>query len=83
MAKEFKGYKPDSRNKKTVEDVVKSYENKSENELMGEIMQRYTEGVKNGTMSRDELDNFVKNAEKFLTPEQKQKLRMIINKLKN
>jgi len=86
MGKEFKGFKkfkPEDVSQDDVEKVVKSHMGKSENELMGEILEKYTEGIKNGTMSKDELDKFANNAKNFLTPEQMQKLRTIINKLKS
>ncbi|MGI6700971.1 MAG: hypothetical protein ACOX3U_00655 [Christensenellales bacterium] len=86
MAREFKGFNgagKDKVSKKNVEDVVSKYKGKSENELMSEILSRYAEGIKKGTISKEELDKFANNAKSYLTPEQMQKLRTILNKLKN
>lgn len=82
MARDFRSFKGKGDCKKNVEDVINTYQGKSENELMSEIIQRYTEGISNGTLSKEELDKFSKNAASYLSPEQMQKLNSILSKLK-
>lgn len=83
MAREFKNYKVDEKRKKDVEDVISQYEGKSEDELMNEIINNYTESIANGTISKAELDKFIANAKNYLNQEQYAKLLSIANKLKN
>jgi hypothetical protein len=83
MAREFKNFKPKGKSKEEIEDVVKNYQGKSESELMGEIINKYSEGIQNGSLSREELDRFASNASQYLTPEQQKKLSSIVNKLKS
>lgn len=83
MGRDFKSFKGNPKCKKNVEDVLRQYDGKSEGELMGEIMTKYSEGVKNGTVSKEELDKFFNNAKAYLTKEQLNKMQTIINTLKN
>ena len=83
MAREFKNFKPKGKGKQDIEDVVKSYEGKSESELMGEIVNKYSEGIANGSMTRDELERFAAQASGYLTPEQQLKLKAIVDRLKS
>jgi len=58
---------------------ARKYEGKSESDLMGELIANY----KKGALSDEELERFAKQAGPMLNASQKEKLKIIIERLKN
>lgn len=69
--------------KQDVESIINEYADKSENELMGELLREVAKGRANGTLDNGDIDNFYNQAAPLLTAEQKKKLDNIINIIKN
>lgn len=57
-----------------VEKTISKYQDKSENELMGDLEQAISEGRKNGTFSNEMLDAFIKNVSPMMDSAQRKKL---------
>ena len=77
----FPSAKSDTR--QNVESIINEYADKSENELMGELMREVAKGRANGTLSNGDIDNFYAQAAPLMTAEQKKKLDNIIGIIKN
>lgn len=58
---------------------AKKYEGRSESDLMNELIANY----RRGALRDEDLDRFVKQAGPMLTPEQRQKLQSIIQRLRS
>ncbi len=69
--------------RQNVESIINEYADKSENELMGELMREVAKGRANGTLSNGDIDNFYAQAAPLMTAEQKKKLDNIIGIIKN
>lgn len=59
---------------KSVEDTVAKYENKSEDELMGDLGKMIQDGRKDGSFSDEMLESFIKNVAPMMDPAQRKKL---------
>lgn len=75
--------KVDNRDIQGMQEVISKYENKSENELMGELEQAIKSGRKEGTFSNEMLDAFVKNVAPMMDSTQRKKLDSITKMIKN
>ena len=66
----------------SVEDTIKKYEEKSEDELMGDLGHMISEGKKDGTFSDEMLEGFIKNVSPMMDETQRQKLKNIAQMIK-
>lgn len=62
------------------EATINKYSQMSENELMSELFNQGS--VSKGQVSSEELDNFYSSASSFLTKEQREKMKYLIEQLK-
>lgn len=89
MAKDLRGNKGNgnfnnnNNNLNLNTESVKKYANKSEQELMAELMKSAGESRKNGNLSDADLDNLVTQMRGNMTPEQFAKLQRLTGMLKN
>lgn len=67
----------------SMQDTISKYENKSENELMGDLEQAVKSGIKEGTFSNEMLEAFVKNVSPMMDAAQRKKLDSITKMIKN
>jgi len=84
-AKEMLGKDIDERDisgAEEIEDIVKKYEGKSEDELFSELKDIATKGRKDGSFNDDILKEFYKNVAPMMDKEQKKKLDGIVDMLK-
>ncbi|MGI6150624.1 MAG: hypothetical protein ACOYIR_01570 [Christensenellales bacterium] len=58
---------------------AKKYEGKSEAELLGELVSKY----KQGALRDEDLDRFVNQSGPMLSPDQRQKLQSIIQRIRS
>lgn len=68
--------------KKFVEDAVNSRKNKSQDELLSEIIENTTKQKKEGTLKDSDLDNFYNSVAPMLNNDQLGKLKSIMKMLK-
>ncbi len=66
-----------------MQDTISKYENKSENELMGDLEQAIKKGKKDGSFSDEMLESFVKNVSPMMDAAQKKKLENITKMIKS
>lgn len=57
-----------------VEETIAQYENKSEDELMGDLERMISEGKKDGSFSEEMLEAFVKNVAPMMDDAQRKRL---------
>jgi ATP-dependent helicase YprA (DUF1998 family) len=67
----------------SMQDTISQYENKSENELMGDLEQAIRNGRSDGTFSDEMLEAFVKNVAPMMDSAQRKKLDGIAKMIKN
>lgn len=67
---------------KSLEDTITQYENKSEDELMGDLGRMINEGRKDGSFTDDMLEGFIQNVAPMMDPEQKKKLESLAQMIK-
>jgi hypothetical protein len=60
-----------------VEEVVKKYEDKSENEMMSDLEKMITQGRRDGTFNDEMLGAFIKNVSPMMDSAQRKKLESI------
>jgi hypothetical protein len=75
--------KVDNKDIQNMQQVISKYENKSENELMGELERMIQNGRKDGSFSNEMLDAFVKNVAPMMDSSQRKKLDSIAKMIKN
>lgn len=68
---------------KSMQDTISKYEDKNENELMGDLEQAIRNGKKDGSFSNEMLEAFVKNVAPMMDSAQKKKLDSITKMIKN
>lgn len=66
----------------SMEETVAQYENKSEDELMGDLERVITQGRNDGSFTDDMLDGFIQNVAPMLDDAQRQKLQSIAQMIK-
>lgn len=62
----------------SVEDMIKSREGRTEEELMSELKQTVASARREGRLSQAELENFQKTVQPFLSSEQTKRLEEIL-----
>jgi hypothetical protein len=62
--------------------IINDYADKSESELMSDLLGAVNRGRENGTLNDAELDSFVARTSGFLSPEQTERMRGIVAGLK-
>lgn len=67
----------------SMQNTISKYENKSENELMGDLEQAIKNGKKDGSFSNEMLEAFVKNVTPMMDASQRKKLDNITKMIKN
>lgn len=65
-----------------LEETISQYENKSEDELMGDLQQMINNGREDGSFSNEMLDGFMKNVAPMLNKEQQKRLDEIARMIK-
>ena len=65
-----------------VEETIAQYENKSEDELMGDLQQMISKGKEDGTFNNEMLDAFIKNVSPMMDSAQRKKLESITKMIK-
>jgi hypothetical protein len=65
-----------------LEATISQYENKSEDELMGDLQQMIKNGKEDGSFSNEMLDGFMKNVAPMLNKDQKKRLDEIARMIK-
>lgn len=65
-----------------LEETIEQYQNKDEDELMGDLFDMVEQGREDGSFSEEMLDQFIQNVSPMLDSEQKKKLGNIANMLK-
>ena len=66
----------------SLEETIEQYQNKDEDELMGDLFDMVEQGRKDGSFSEESLDQFIQNVSPMLDGEQKKKLSSIANMIK-
>ena len=66
----------------SIEDTIERYQNKNEDELMGELFEMVSRGRSDGSFSEEMLEQFVSNVSPMLDSDQKKKLHAISSMLK-
>lgn len=64
------------------QDLLNKYGNKSESELMGELLRSVDKGRSDGSLDEGELERFASSVSGMLSPEQYNKMRSIIDTIK-
>jgi len=67
---------------RSVEETIAQYENKSEDELMGDLEHMISQGRKDGSFTDDMLEGFIQNVAPMLDDTQRQKLQSIAQMIK-
>lgn len=65
-----------------LEETIEQYQNKDEDELMGDLFDMVEQGRKDGSFSEESLEQFIQNVSPMLDAEQKKKLSSIANMIK-
>jgi len=65
-----------------LEDTLSQYENKSEDELMGDLQQMIKNGREDGSFSNEMLEGFMKNVAPMLNKQQQKRLDEIAKMIK-
>jgi len=68
--------------KKKIEDIYNVYKDKSEDELINELLKSVESQKKQGTFNYENLCSQVNKVQAFLTDEQRNKLQFILEKIK-
>lgn len=68
---------------KGVEETVAKYQDKNENELLGDLGEAINNGRKDGTFSDDMLDSFMKSVSPMMDSAQRKKLDGIVKMIKD
>lgn len=72
----------DNKDISNMEETISQYENKSEDELMGDLQQMIKNGREDGSFSNEMLDGFMKNVAPMLDKQQQKRLEEIAKMIK-
>jgi hypothetical protein len=85
--RDFKSYKPENNSSQNYMNIIsslaKKYEGASESDLISAIMLEAEKGRKNGTLTNNDIDNFVKVLSPMLNASQQKKLYEVVKKIKS
>lgn len=66
----------------SVAEAYDRYGKMDEGDLVGELRRVAAAGRNDGSLTNEKLDSFVANAAQYMTPEQLQKMRLLVSELK-
>lgn len=69
-------------NIRSMEETIAQYENKSQDELMGDLENAISQGRKDGSFTDDMLEGFISNVSPMLDDAQRKKLQSIAQMIK-
>ena len=89
--KTFKNNRPEKQNEQNTDSIDKDalrktaeeYSEKSDSELLGEIMKAAKQGKRDGTLNKEQINQFIKNVSPMLNQEQRQRLQQVVEMIEN